>query len=539
MCVCVCVRVCRRFTVRVVYTLGESPNSDCVETSLADPTLQDATHAQAPGTGVKNTPYDPSAVSKLSGNVDKQSIPPFQDLKQTPTLSNDHSVSRQAHSAGGAPNERLSSGCHGAVESSMPYQFDSMADQPSLEGAGYMPKASHINLDGKESEDGSIMASTVHLSVPLKQESLEREEGDRVIEPPGPMPTSVCHLSSSDTPDFVVCGLRMEPLTCVGSLGLLEHSTDKQTGGVNTSAVKLSDVTSLLSTSQLPEASFVMLSPRSSPCVDTVASSLPISIGTNDMVLASWEDALCSRQPILPSMSGLPQDELSYCKTKQTVPISSEGCGYVTMNKALEQRLQNCDRPPRLMKSEDGVDMPGTLTASGNVGVPNCIEGDSGACAMDLCEPGQESRPQKGPLEAAIALEEASSVQQNAGNIEDLITTAASPTTETPNKQELPQGGNSSANLRVCELEGCEATNTSRTGSQKCFEVDRVRMELPRMDSDQIRPTATIGLAAVSAADGLPTIPLQKTMQLASSPEKPLEDPLVSEGESDKKLDGQ
>ncbi len=498
-----------RFTVRVVYTLGESLDSNCITASLSNEVQPGKASAKKMAPDMKDFSHNPLPVSRGRENLDEPGISGLQEMKPTTAKSCDYSIShQQAHSAGGTPNKQLSRGCHGTFQSASPGQLDGLdgpSEVPSTTAEGsYMHMVSHIRMEGNQTIGGNVEDDTKVIPPGLEQHDVEDvTEGGMVVTAAG------SGSGQSNNPDFCVSGTSKYPLTPVGLLGQSKHSTDKQGNEVNISAVQLPGA--IVPTNNQPprlEPLFASLPPDTTipPHGHTMTSYFPSITGNPG--INSQHDTVCTQQFLSPAMSGLSYDGVVLDKTKQMTFFDPEGyMNNLTDNGPVQhaQRLL-ASNGPLLTKSVESE-----CQAWGNVTVPmSSTEGDSfGAPAMESSEVETESMPHKGTLEAAIS-QEASSVQQTlveAGNGTNSIPMPTSPTTNTPHKQVSLRGGNSSDNSNVCELEGCELTSTSRTGSQQCFDVDRAEQESPRTGSDSIRPlepsAATIAPGAMS--DGKPS----------------------------------
>ena len=530
-------------------------DSNCIMASLASGVSgQDKSQPHSPqiATPTKASPHHSRSVphSPVSGKEELAgkeitSASAFLARDRLPAKHCNLSLECQLHSSGGAPHTQLSGSLHDTAERSIPSQFDGLPEllPSSPEGISsdnYMHKVSHIHLDGdqvseeatslvmKGDQVGTGNAGMVTTSgkdgtclfVPLEHKGLG------AVASSGPPGSSVYHSNLSYSADFGVSGIAKElPKACGG---LLEHFPNKQTGEVVTSAVQLPGACGPSLALQNSEGTTLLLPTFSQDCQFT--SSTVTNMSFVSAGFSSSKDTWCTQELMTPAVSGLLHDGFTFGKTKQMTAFDLGGYTLAVDN-VPEQKPQAYDVP--LLTKDVGCQpqVLGMLPARGNAVVPEGARGDSpGDPASETREVAdyEEERPPKGAPEAAVVATEASAVPIEAGCIRSPVPTPVSPTAGCLYKQVAEGGGNSSANLSVCELEGCKLTSTSRTSTLKCFDADQVGQELPRMDSDSIRPLeqSTKTMAPDGAPDGrLSPGLLKETTELARTLDEALEDP--------------
>lgn len=525
-----------------MYTVGESKDSNSVVASLDTRTAHfsqasvaqydDVDHSNV-GTGVNKTAPESGAhfPNESKGQLNDSNIPPFQALRLSPGKSASNPVMRQTQSANNLAHEQSANRCHGTGEDSTPHQSNGMTGTSSFEGGGSMHKVPHIALGGSGS--GSDADDSLGVQSQEQQQQGLESEGDK---PPGFVHDSIdpklWHLSPGNTPDFSVSGVGAEPVDCFCSAqsdehGLVEHPTDKPT---KEKKMSTGDPLGATTTSSPP------IGPLSPQDARITGAPLPVTARPlfSGKLTRFWDGDTLPQQPCFQHMPAIAYDELSYYKTKQVPPFTSEDSGCVTVNKTQEQRLLGCDGTFLVESNEHGACLLSTAASSVGTGVDTVV-----ASPMDsdcIQTTGSNSAPQQSPSEVDTARETSSmQVLGSSGSCECSVTTS-SPTTRThSNKQELGQRGNSSTNASVCKLEECKQTNTSHTSSKKYFDLDQASQDLPRGGSDSIIPLGATALTmppAGSSDNRLSTGPLAQTMKLAVTVDKPLiASPLILERE--------
>jgi len=549
-----------RFTVRVVYSLGESLDSNCIMASLESGPVQDKPRPHSPQVvtatkdsprRTKSVPHSPASAKEERTGKLNSTAPTFHEKGRSPAKPCDPSLECQLHSSGGASRTQLSGSLHDTAERSIPSQFEGLPELLSASpegvsggGGGYMHKVSHIQLEGDqvgEKTTGLVMkgdqvgrgntgmvtrsggdGNGMQCFMPLEHKGVsETSEVIALIGPPG---SSVCHSNLDYSADFSVSGVVKElPRACGGKP---EHLANKQTGEVDMSAMHLPGAYIPSLALQNSEGSRLLpVFSQDSQFTGRSANNMTfINAGFN-----SSKDTQCTQELTTPAMSGLSHYGFTFGKTKQMIAFDLGGSTLGEDN-VPEQKPQASDVPLLTKEAGHQLQVPGILLAQGNAVVHEGARGDSiGDPTTETSEEAdcKEESPHKGALEAAVVVREASAVQSKAGcSIKSLVPTSVSPTAGDLHKQVVERGGNSGANLSVCELEGCKPTSTSRTNTQKCFDVDQVGQEQPRMDSDLIRPLEQS--TPTMAPDGAPDNNLSPGLLKETELPRTLDEPSTS-----------
>lgn len=523
-----------RITVRVVYTVGESKDSNSVVASLDTGTTQ-SSHAGVARDGLDHsneTESDPGAhfPNASSGqHFDNSNIPEFQaPLRLSPGESASNPV---VHLNNNTAQEQLESRRHRTGEDSAPHQSSGMTETTSLEDCSSEHRFPRIALGG-DGSDGDAYDSVGDVQLFITQEQqleLLKLEGNKQDKPPGLMlDPKLCRSSPGNTPDFSVSGVGAEPVDCFYSAQSAEHGlVEHKPTGENMSTGNPHGAT----TASLPPLGpSLTISPHDAPLTWTTGASLaptacPLISGK---LMRFWDDGdALPQQPSFQHKPAIPFDGLTYCETKQVPASTSEDSSCVTVNKTQEQRLLDCDDAFLVGSNEHGTCLLSTAASTVGMRVANSMDSDW------MQSTGCDSAPRPSPSGVDTARETSSEqIFGSSGSYECLVTTVPHTTSTHNNKQELGQRGNFSANASVCEL---EQTNTSGTSSKICFDPAQESLGQPKEDSDSIIPLGETALTmpTVSSSDNrLSTGPLVQTMQLDVTMDKPLIiHPLIFEGD--------